>query len=61
MNEQENIDKKQGTATHLDDKDDKQETMLGARGCRHHLSAYEINPDDLSVWCFSCNPPRRVC
>ena len=30
------------------------------RGCRHAHSNYQVNPDDCSVWCFSCKPPRQV-
>jgi len=30
------------------------------RGCRHVESGYQVNPEDGSVWCFSCQPPRQV-
>jgi hypothetical protein len=30
------------------------------RECTHNISGYEVNPEDCSVWCFKCNPPREV-
>ena len=30
------------------------------RGCRHSHSSYQVDPETLHVWCFSCKPPRQV-
>ena len=35
-------------------------TATKAHGCRHAVSNYQVNPDDGSVWCFVCKPPRQI-